>query len=195
MHRNEIEPHFQALWRFRDQAMELAATILAIARSSKTDREPLYVLHDRQIIQLSTLLHEFSFNVRKAVELSEVVCPGIIKAAKGAKLGSAGTSILPDEGSTAIIITCESFWWIVCRLVHSTFTLVHESLDTEVNSRGRITSTVSPQFFGFRSDYDSVNTTHYIVIEDFLQCFIVCIDPLIVNAYETKPTDTKFPGA
>ena len=181
---NQDDPRFQPLWRFQDRTLEQAATILGFVRSSKTDREPFYGLHDRQLIQLSTLLHEFSFNARKAIELAEQQRPGVIQAAKKARLKSAGTSFQPDVGDTRqITITAESFWWIICRLVHSTDTFVDGSWDVDVDFRGRQWSTFLPRFFGFRSDLDATQTSHYICVEDLLECFVVHIDPLIVQAY------------
>lgn len=184
---NHDDPRIQALWRFRDRALEQAATILALVRSSKTDREPLYGLHDRQIIQLSTLLHDFSFNTRKAIELAEREQPGVVQAAKTARLKSAGTTLQPDDGDIrSITLTAESFWWIICRLVHSTDTVVGQTSETDVDYRGRIRSKFMPRFFGFQSDLDSGPTSHYISVEDFLECYVVYIDPLIARAYGTR---------
>ena len=184
---SDADTQAQALWRFREQTLKHGAVILALARSSKKDREPLYALHDRQIIHLSRLLHEFSFNARKAIELAEQRQQGVVQAAKTARLRSAGKTMQPDDcDNQTIVITTESFWWIICRLVHSTSANVYESCNTDVDYRGRLWSTFWPRFFNFSSDLDSPGKKHYISIDDFLECFHVHIDPLLVKSCESK---------
>jgi len=167
-----------ALWRFHDAALEKAALILAIARSEMADLPRYSDLKFRQTITLYDLLHEFSYNVRKALERAETLTPGIIAKARSTPVHRGRTEFRrefwdPDE---TIALVQKPFWWVVNRIIHSTETVVVDYIARfefdETSPSGRHWSVEQPEVFGFRSDLDEEEGLHHVHTESFVMTYV-----------------------
>ena len=182
---------WMALWRYRDDVVENVTSCFAICRMIASDRELFWNLQVRQHAQMTRLLHQICFNLRKAIELVEREAVGTISQTKATCVHSSGKTmvlneLLPDE---TVTLSDKSFWWIVCRMIHSIETTIRTStINTDINSRGRFYCTYQLTYFGFRSDFDEDTTMHYIKVEDFLYTYLQTVDPILDQAIKAQKT-------
>ncbi len=186
-----------ALWRHHEAAIEAAAFLLAIARCRVTDREPAIGFVERQRLQAIDLLHEFSYNARRAIELAEAHDKGII--AQATKLSvrppnrpNVQLAIEDDEHELAD----ESLWWVLGRIIHSQELRIHYREEAEVGTEWAaapsITEYQTAVAFAVRSHYDGADARHFVLIEELL-CSFLQLRERIAAACQVMgfPMDTK----
>ena len=166
-----------ALWRHHEAAVESAATLLALCRCRMTDRESLFALHVRQQLQLVDLLHQFSYNARRAIELAEEYEPGTIDHAKGVSVrpGRFDRIHLEIEEDAHPLVD-QSVWWVLGRIIHARELEIHYLEDAEVGTEWaaapHITEYSTPIAFSVRSDFDGPDERHFILVEELLASFL-----------------------
>lgn len=142
------------------------------------------MLRDRQIVQLTDLIHDFSYNARKVIELSEATIPQIVEISKTVKVHSDITSLeIDDVDSEQVTLTNEPLLWTLNRIIHARELLIEEATETIVvhERTGRLRSNYRPIAISFRSDRDPIDSGHYVHIESLVKAYIVHIAPYIVE--------------
>ena len=147
-----------------------------------SDRDPVYRLRDLQKLQLLEALHSFAFNARKALELADVVTPGIIARAQKLMLAPptelATKDLVEDVG--AATHTPESLWFVLGRVIHSQHIEVADAEDVEVGSAWaaapKTTSYWTPLVFAVRSDRDPPEGIHYVEPKRLVAAFLALRD-------------------
>jgi hypothetical protein len=172
--------------------MEAATQLLALSSIAVVDRDVLYLLHVRWFIQVQDVAHDFAYAVRKAIEITEGVAPGALKAAQDCLPHRANRTFVVDLGES-LTATGESLWWIVNRLVHSQEITVKETIETIVGppwaQAHQSSSRLTPRFLGFRSDRDPKGTTHYVGIQDLVGTYLAAVEPYIQHRLRLRRED------
>jgi len=180
------EKRWSALWRYHERVLDACAVILAISRSQISDREFIYhMLRDRQIVQLTDLIHDFSYNARKVIELTEAVIPQIMEISKTVKIHRDITSLeIDDVIGEQVVLTNEPLLWTLNRIIHARELLIEEASETiVVNQRtGRLRSNYRPIAISFRSDRDPIDKKHFVHIESLVTAYLAHIAPYIAEA-------------
>jgi hypothetical protein len=180
------EKRWSALWRYHERVLDASALILAISRSQIADWEFIYPLvRDRQIIQLTDLIHDFSYNARKVIELTEASIPQIMDIAKEQTVHRDVTTLeIDDPFMNQIELTTRPLWWILCKIVHSRELIVLESSEIKILSQrtGKHRFNYRPIAIWFRADRDEEDQKHYVHIESLITVYLSHIAPYIVEA-------------
>src|SRR5689334_3422389 len=102
--------------RYREQILNSASLMAAIASARLEAHSVLRDLASRQDEQLADLLHDFAFRARKLIELAE--CEGLPvrsladrQSIAGSREGSGSTSADEDHG-----ISLYSLWFVLGRI-------------------------------------------------------------------------------
>ena len=179
------EKRWSPLWRYHERVLDACAVILAISRSQISDREFIYhILRDRQIVQLTDLIHDFSYNARKVIELTEATIPQIVEISKTVKVHSDITTLeIDDIDREQVTLTNEPLLWTLNRIIHARELLIEEATETIIvhELTGRLRSNCRPIAISFRSDRDSAETKHYVHIESLVKAYIGHIAPYIAE--------------
>jgi hypothetical protein len=170
-----------ALWRHYEAAAEAAASVVALSRSTMTDREPLYSLNSRQRLQLVDLLHAFAYNGRRTIELADELEPGTVDLAKAMSVRPYEVHKVELEiGEDAQPLTDESLWWVLGRIIHARELRIHYKEDAEVGTEWAaapdITMYWTAAAFSVRSDYDGADDRHCVLIDDLVAAYVILKD-------------------
>lgn len=180
------EKRWSPIWRYHERVLDACAVILAISRSQISDKE-LFIYHmlrNRQIVQLTDLIHDFSYNARKVIELTEATIPQIVEISKTVKVHSDITSLeIDDVNREQVTLTNEPLLWTLNRIIHARELLIEEASETIVvhHRTGRLRSNYRPIAISFRSDRDPAESKHYVHIESLVKTYIGHIAPYIAE--------------
>lgn len=180
--------------------MEAATVLTALSRMPVRDfHDFANDFHNTQLFKTTELMHEFSFYVRKALELSFEKDPLIKKKALSLKLSRANEVISCQEGlaENEVIATLsdQNFYWVINRIIHSkksyasyscrpSFDFItpetiqkygffqffgHEFSVSEYSKEMR---EYNMRFFFFQSDHDDDDKMHCVDICDLMGIFM-----------------------
>ena len=185
-----------AMWRFHDAALERATLIYTFARSTNEDTPEGYAIYGRQLPMLIDLVHEFCFNARRAVERAEKYRPGIIANLMAMKvhLGKQELALSELDHPKTILLTQESYWWVLGRIIHSKETqIIYRTVDVVTSNErtGRNHCIRQPVAFGFSSDRDSDQINHYIELESFVTPYAGGISHQVSEAINARNNPTQ----
>lgn len=154
----------EAIKRYREQALDRAAVIAALALS-RIDEYELEQLVDRQDAQLAELLHDFAFRLRKMMELAKR------EQFQSFALATRSTVVcFPDNDDLQSLgLTTMSLMDICGRIIHSDFFDIRRHQIPDKN--GNLTSGRAAWGFAVASDRDKVHP-HFVFVEFFLQEFL-----------------------
>jgi hypothetical protein len=185
-----------AMWRFHDAALERAALIYTFARSTNEDTPEGYAIYGRQLPMLIDLVHEFCFNARRAIERAEKYRPGIIANLLALKVHYGKQELVLSEFDhpKTILLTQESYWWVLGRIIHSKETqVIYRTVDVVITNEqtGRHHCIRQPVAFGFSSDRDSDRINHYIDLESFVTPYAGGISHQVTEAINARNYPTR----
>lgn len=162
--------------RYRQQALNAASLITAIASARVDARSRLTELSDRQDDQLLDLLHEFAFRARKLIELADRAGIPVLQVAKERSLPATTTD--PRRASEEVEgLVLDSVWFVINKIIHSDSLKIQRS-DVQLDGDYADISHRLPWGFEVSSDLDGPGASHFIFIEFLLEAFLH-IDELI----------------
>ena len=164
---HRIEP----IRRYREQALDRAAVVAALALA-RVDEHELGALADRQDAQLAELLHDFTFRLRKLIELvSREKLPS-------SQLAHRQTVVCSPEGSNSpeLEIAMMSLNDVCGRVIHSDKFAVKRAHIP--NADGDLTTGQAAWGFQVASDRDKGGRSNFIFIEFFLKDFLTFAEQL-----------------
>ena len=160
--------------RYREQVLNAAALIAAIAGARFAEHSLLRSLASRHDDQLSDLLHDLAFRTRKLIELSDE--QGFDVRAEAERRSIPGQRHSPE----AVTRVSEEFpelyslTYVLSRLIHSReFSVEREHV--QIDGEHYDIKHELPWGFSVRSNYDDKDVSHFIWI-DFLLDALMAFD-------------------
>lgn len=159
---------------YREQMLNSAALIAAIASARFEDHSLLRDLASRHDDQLTDLLHDLAFKTRKLVELAEAQGFSVQDSWTRNAIPGQRVDALPPTGETEDFPAMYSLSHVLNRLIHSRdFTV--ERADVQIDGEHHEIRHELPWGFSVRSDHDGEGTQHFIWI-DFLLDQVIDLD-------------------
>jgi hypothetical protein len=166
-----------ALVRLREQALNAAAIVAAMATSTSESVKGFGVLSSRQDEQLTEFLHDFAFKARRYLDAAAKLIPLI--APRLTQRSIAGYPESEDESASessdvldiSVELTTYSLRFLFGRIIHSEDLRIHRSGPPMIQSRYTVPAGM-PWGFTVRSDKDEGGPSHFVFIEFLLDAFL-----------------------
>jgi hypothetical protein len=155
----------ERITRYREQALDSAGLLAALATSRVEASSRLAELGARQDPLLHDLLHEFAFRARRYFELTQF--EGIDIRTELEQASILGTS--PDEGHDESD-DWYSLWFVLNRIIHSAALRIDRA--TTLDGPPDVVYQDRPWGFYVRSDRDAPGKEHFIFVEFLLERFV-----------------------
>ncbi len=154
--------------RYREQALNAAAIMAALATSRIDDHSALHALATRQDDLLSDLVHDFAFKARKLIELADQAGLALRELAERSSIAVTpqGDTIHADE----VMETC-SLWFILGRIIHSRQFAI-ERVPVPMYVGESVVYHKAPWGFVVQSDRDEPGQQHFVFLEFLLENFV-----------------------
>jgi hypothetical protein len=156
---------WSALARYDDAAQESGIVLLGLARQAVSQFES----GDRIHVRIMTEMQTFCLNARKAIEILDILKPGM--KAEARSRGPHAPGMLSKDLPSGVTCTESSFWWIISRILHSVSVMVYAVFEDRPNDY----AVVFHRYFQFSSERDQPQTdtlglikagvTHLVSIE------------------------------
>jgi hypothetical protein len=180
---------WSSLWRYHERVLDASSLLIAITRSQLSERDSFYDrVEERMAIQLTDLIHDFSYHARKSLELAEEHQTGVLQKAKKQLIHRYQSEFVLDEiDKTKVPLTQKDFWWVLGRIIHSRESLVAQLTGIEIYGRsGKIRSHFRPCVFSFRSDLDKEDQRHFVHTESLVGTYLDFFSESIEQAIESS---------
>jgi hypothetical protein len=163
--------------RYREQALNAAALIAALATARLDGPTRLRDLADRQDDQLADLLHDFAYKARKAIELAIRAGAPIREVAEANSIMGIPQHESKDKAEDDDELGMYSLLFVLGRIIHSDHFTVERG-QVPLNVGETVIHHEAPWGFIVRSDRDAPTASHFIFIEFLMERFLALDDHL-----------------